>query len=75
MREYQRKRYLANTEKAKSYRNSLRRRLKEDVSNELWLKYKHHLSDVVELQNIIKRLPIEIINEVINESLNNREKK
>jgi len=71
MREYQRKRYLANAEKAKAYRNSLRCRLKEDVPNELWIKYQHHLSDVVELQNIVKRLPIEMINEVIKETLNN----
>ena len=43
----------------------------ENVSYKLYEKYKHHLSDVIELQNIVKRLPIEMINEVIKETLNN----
>jgi hypothetical protein len=72
------KRYLVNSEIAKGYNNTLRRTLnsilsfkEENVSYELYEKYKHHLSDVVELQNIVKRLPIEMINEVIKETLNN----
>jgi hypothetical protein len=77
-KEYQIKRYLANKEIAKAYNNSLRRTVnsilslkEEDISYELYEKYKHHLSDVIELQNIVKRLPIEMFNEVIKETLNN----
>ena len=77
-KEYQMKRYLANKEIAKAYNNSLRSTLnsilslkEEDISYELYEKYKHHLSHVIELQNIVKRLPIEMINEVIKETLNN----
>jgi hypothetical protein len=72
------KRSLINSEIAKGYNNSLRRTLnsilsfkEEDISYELYEKYKHHLLDVIELQNIIKRLPIELVNEVIKETLNN----
>jgi len=72
------KRYLVNSEIAKGHNNTLRRTLNSilsfkegDVSYELYEKYKHHLSDVIELQNIVKRLPIEMINEVIKETLNN----
>ena len=76
------KRYLVNSEIAKGYNNSLRRTVnsilslkEENVSYELYEKYKHHLSDVIELQNIVKRLPIEMINEVIKETLNNMQEK
>ena len=65
MREYQRKRYHADQEKAKSCRNSLRCRLKDDVSNELWDKYKHHLADVIKLQDIIRKLPVELVSEIL----------
>lgn len=72
------KRYLVNKEIAKAYSksiqctfNSLLSFKEENVSYELYDKYKHHLLDVIELQNIVKRLPIEMINEVIKETLNN----
>ena len=77
-KEYKMKRYLANNEILKGYKKSLRHTLnlimsfkEENVSYKLYEKYKHHLSDVIELQNIVKRLPIEMINEVIKETLNN----
>jgi uridine kinase len=65
------KRCLTTVEKEILKWNSLRRRLNIHVSNELFIKYQHHLSDVIELQSIVKRLPIEMINEVIKETLNN----
>ena len=69
MREYQRKRYLADTEKAKSYRKSLRCRLKENVSEEQWSKYKHHLADIVKLQDILKKLPKELVDEFMKDQI------
>ena len=71
MREYHRKRYLADTEKAKSYRNSLRCRLRENVTEEKWSKYKHHLADIVKLQDILKKLPTELIDEIMMEQTEN----
>jgi uridine kinase len=70
-KEHKIKRCLTTVEKEILKWNSLRRRLNIHVSNELFIKYQHHLSDVIELQSIVKRLPIEMINEVIKETLNN----
>jgi predicted house-cleaning noncanonical NTP pyrophosphatase (MazG superfamily) len=65
MREYQRKRYLQDPDKNKQYRNSLRVRLRDDISSELWDKYKHHLADVLKLKELVNKLPEELINEII----------
>jgi len=70
MRDYHRKRYLADADKAKSYRNSLRCRLKENITEEEWSKYKHHLADIVKLQDILKKLPKELIDEIMTKELN-----
>ena len=66
MREYQLKRYHDNEEKARGYINSLRiKKRNPNLPTEWWDKYKHHLADIVKIQVILKRLPMEVLMEIL----------
>jgi len=65
MRDYQRQRYNADLEKARSYQQSLKLKKRMNISDALWDKYKHHLADIVKLTKILEHLPAELIQEVL----------
>ena len=65
MREYQRERYNADKDKARSYQQSIKLKRKLNIPDQLWDKYKHHLADIIKLQKIVERLPADLILEVI----------
>jgi hypothetical protein len=65
MREYMKKRYNDDKDKAKKYQKALRWKTTKNISNEMWEKYKHNLVEVIQLQNILNSLSIDIVNEVI----------
>jgi hypothetical protein len=65
MREYMKKRYNDDKDKAKKYQKALRWKTTKNISNEMWEKYKHNLVEVIQLQGILNSLSIDIVNEVI----------
>lgn len=36
-----------------------------NVADEMWDKYSHHLSDVIKLREILRRVPSEIVEEIL----------
>ena len=64
-REYQKKRYNANLDKARAYQKSLKVKKKLNLSDELWDKYKHNLADIMKLTKIMETLPREMILEIL----------
>ena len=67
MREYMKKRYNDDKDKAKKYQKALRWKTTKNIPNEMWDKYKHHLVEVIKLKEILGSLPAEIINEILQE--------
>ena len=65
MKSYMKKHYANNKEKLSKYRNSLNYRKKNDVPNEIVIKYGIHLCDVMKLKELIKSIPREMIDEVL----------
>jgi hypothetical protein len=65
MRDYQRQRYNADLEKARSYQQSLKLKKRLNISDAMWDKYKHHLADIIKLTKIMEHLPAELIQEVL----------
>lgn len=72
IRTYKKTKYNEDLVKSRQYQNSLRYKLKNNISEEIWNKYKHQLYDVSRLKDILALLPIEVILEIIqeNQSLN-----
>ena len=64
MREYMRARYQADHTKEKQYRSSCRVKAKNNIPNEEFSKYKHHLADIVKLKEILTRVPKEMVLEI-----------
>ncbi len=75
MRQYMKKHYANNKEKLLKYRNSLNYRKKNDVPNEIVIKYGIHLCDVMKLKELIKSIPRETLLEVLREELQEKEYK
>jgi len=69
MKSYMKKHYSNNKEKLTKYRNSLNYRKKNNVSNEIVIKYGIHLCEVMKLKELIKSIPREMIDEVLKEEL------
>jgi hypothetical protein len=65
MREYKRKQYHMDVDKARSYSKSLKMKKRLNLSDELWNKYKHHLADVMNLKEILERVPKDIILDLV----------
>ena len=65
MREYMKKRYNDDKDKAKKYQKALRWKTNKNISNDMWEKYKHNLVEVIQLQGILNSLSLDVINEVI----------
>ena len=65
MRDYQRTKYQEDLVKARAYQQSIKLKKKLNLSDDLWLKYKHHLADVVRLQELLNRLPAEVVKDIM----------
>lgn len=65
MREYMKKRYNDDKDKAKKYQKALRWKSNKNISNEMWNKYKHNLVEVIKLQELLQLLPIDVVNEIV----------
>lgn len=64
-REYQRKRRVADPEKARKYQRSLEIKKRFDLGDDMWKKYKHHLNDVIKFTTLARQLPREFVLEII----------
>lgn len=69
IREYMKKRYEDDTEGARAYARSIKYKQKHNISDEEFKKYGRYLCDVEKLKMIKARIPIELFNEVCNETL------
>ena len=65
MNEYMKKRY--DTEIGKKYQKALRWKTTKNISNEMWQKYKHHLVEVIKLQEILQSLLQHYSSDVIHQ--------
>lgn len=68
IRTYKKIKYNEDLIKSRQYQNSLRYKLKNNISEEIWDKYKYQLYDVSRLKDILSLLPIEVILEIIQEN-------
>lgn len=68
MRTYMSKRYYANIEKSRAYLKSSKCKNVNNLDATELTKYGCHLADIHKLRQIIKLLPIDILNEILNES-------
>jgi len=68
IRTYKKNKYNEDIVKSRQYQNSLRYKIKNNISEEIWTKYKHHLYDVCRLKEILLILPIELILEILHET-------
>lgn len=68
IRTYKKNKYNEDLVKSRQYQNSLRYKLKNKISEEMWDKYKYQLYDVCRLKDILLILPIDLILEIIQET-------
>lgn len=64
-RQYHRKRYQESLEKGRSYSKSLKVKQRHNIDQATWDKYREHLADVIRLADIVRRIPADILAEVI----------
>jgi len=70
MRTYMSKRYYANIEKSRAYLKSTKCKNVNNLDPNELKKYGCHLADIHKLRQIIKLLPVNILNEILNETIN-----
>jgi len=70
MRTYMSKRYYANIEKSRAYLKSSKCKNVNKLDPTELTKYGCHLADIHKLRQIIKLLPVNILNEILNETIN-----
>ena len=69
IREYKQKKYEEDPAKERGYQSSLKLKKKYEVSPEVWEKYKHHLIDAFNFSKLVKRLPAEMVYDLLAEPL------
>jgi len=68
MREYMRKRYNEKKEDCRSYKNSVKCKINNNLPAEDLKEYGKFLADIHKLRKIKEKLPIELFEKIINET-------